>query len=155
MKPNYFTAKTLIATVCAMAAWVTIPTALAIDDVDSCVALHDRQPVEIALSAENGYANCFTIAEPLNHQELHITSMSEASFMHQISVYELDRNEVPTLLGIYDTDDASLAQMNVPTNGQNVAFQVVPEDTASGKALKVQYLQMGTLPHVVIEVRNQ
>lgn len=127
----------------------------AIDDFTNCIELQDRQPVEIELSPSHEFANCFTIDESIDFTELSITSMSEASFMHQVSVYEKNGNEKPKLIGTYNSNSKSLSQVNVPANGNPLAITVLPEERQLNKQVKVQYLLMGTMPQVVIELYNQ
>lgn len=127
----------------------------AIDDLSMCIELQDRQPVEVELNPAEQFANCFTIADSFNFTELNITSMSEASFMHQVNVYEVSSVNQADLIGTFDSNDASLSQISVVANGKPLAFKVLPTERSSTKQVKVQYLQMGTFPHVVIELYNQ
>lgn len=130
-------------------------SAHAISDFSSCIELQDRQPVEIELSPSHEFANCFTIDDSFDFTELSITSMSETSFMHQVSVYEKNGNETPKLIGTFDSDSKSLSQVNVPANGNPLAITVLPEERQLNKQVKVQYLLMGTMPQVVIELYNR
>ena len=127
----------------------------AIDDFSECIELKDRQPVELELSPSEGFANCFTIDESAEFTDLSITSMSEASFMHQVFVYEKNDNQAPTLLGTYDSDTKSLSQVTVRANGHPLAVSVLPEERQLNKQLKIQYLLMGSTPQVVIELYNR
>ena len=127
----------------------------AVDDFSGCIQLQDRQPIEVELSPSHDFANCFTLDESFDYSELSITSMSEALFMHQVTVYERNGNDKPKLIGTYDSDSKSLSQISVPANGNPLAIMVLPEERQLNKRVKVQYLLMGSMPQVVIELYNQ
>lgn len=128
--------------------------ALALDDVTQCVELSDRQPVELELSVADDYANCFTLAGVALDSEVTITSMTEANFTHQIKVYEVQQQH-GDLIASYDSNERGLTQVSIMQNGKPIAIEVSPEERSQNKHLKVQYLQMGAQPQVVIELINR
>lgn len=132
----------------------TSSAALALDDVTQCVELSDRQPVELELSVADNYANCFTLAGVPLDSDVTITSMTEANFTHQIKVYEVQQQQ-GDLIASYDSNERGLTQVSVAQNGKPIAIEVSPEERSRNKHLKVQYLQMGAQPQVVIELINR
>lgn len=147
--------RTSITIAASMLLWAGSHAAFAVEDIEQCVALSDRQPVELALSGANDYANCFTLVGVPLDSEVTITSMSEASFAHQIYVYEVNGGRDTQLIGSYDSNERSLTQVSVAQNGKPIAIEVSPAERVRNKHLKVQYLQMGSQPQVVIELQNQ
>lgn len=135
--------------------WMSSSAALALDDVTQCVVLTDRQPVELELSMTDDYANCFTLGDVALDSEIAITSMTELNFAHQVNVYAIDEVESAELLGSYKSNQRSLTQVTVAQNGKPIAIEISPAERTRNKHLKIQYLQMGAQPQVVIELVNR
>ena len=129
-------------------------TATFATDFNHCVELEDRKPVAVEISAPDNYANCFSLNGLAADTEVHFTSMSAANSTHQLSVYQLDATAQGTLIGDYDSMGSVLSQVAVTRSADPIAFAVAPNEAEGSKYLRVQYLQMGTSPQVVIEMHD-
>lgn len=135
--------------------WASSSAVLALDDITQCVELTDRQPVELELNVADNYANCFTLVDVALESEIAITSMTELNFGHQVNVYAIEGITNAELIGSYNSNERSLTQVSIAQNGKPIVIEVSPAERSRNKHLKVQYLQMGTQPQVVIELVNQ
>lgn len=137
-----------------LAALIYAPSALALDDLSSCTQLSDREPVTLETGIGEVANSCFVLPGSNGPEELNITSMTEASFAHQLNVYEVNGGGAE-LIGSYDSNDISLTQVSLPSHGHNIAVEVLPLERDSGKRIVAQYLVMGSTPQMVLEVYNQ